>query len=68
MTTFTATWAGATAEEKGFCAVHQEFDKGFLLLSDPVDSCLEGHHNEATELDFALHSLEALDGGDWTLK
>ena len=58
----------ATAGERGFCAVHQEYDKGFLLLSDPVDSCLEGHHNEATELDFALHSLEALDGGDWTLK
>lgn len=58
----------ATAEERGFCAVHQEFDNGFLLLSDPVDSCLEGHHNEATELDFALHSLEAMDGGDWTLK
>ena len=58
----------ATAEERGFCAAHQEFDNGFLLLSDPVESCLEGHHNEATELDFALHSLEALDGGDWTLK
>ncbi len=58
----------ATAEERGFCAAYQEFDNGFLLLSDPVESCLEGHHNEATELDFALHSLEALDGGDWTLK
>lgn len=58
----------ATAEERGFCAAHQEFDNGFLLLSDPVDSCLAGHHNEATELDFALHSLEALDGDEWTLK
>jgi len=58
----------ATAEERGFCAAHQEFDNGFLLLSDPIESCLEGHHNEATELDFALHSLEAMDGGEWTLK
>ena len=58
----------ATAAERGFCAVIQQYENGFLLVSDPVDSCLADHHNEATELDFALHSLEALNGGTWTLK
>ena len=58
----------ATAEERGFCAAYQEFAEGFLLLSDPVDSCLDDHHNEATELDFALHWLEVLNDGMWTLK
>ena len=58
----------ATAEERGFCALFQQYENGFLLLSDSVPSCLDGHPNEATELDFALHSLKALDDDTWTLK
>ncbi len=58
----------ATAEERGFCAVFQQYEKGFLLLSDPVPSCLDGHANEATKIDFALHSLRALDDGTWNLR
>ena len=58
----------ATAEERGFCAMFQQYENGFLLLSDSTPSCLDGHHNEATELDFALHSLKALDDESWTLK
>ena len=58
----------ATAEERGFCAVFQQYENGFLLLSDPVPSCLDGHDNEATEIDFALHSMRALDDGTWNLR
>lgn len=58
----------ATAEERGFCAVFQQFAEGFLLLSDSVPSCREGHDNEATEIDFALHSLSALNDETWTLR
>ena len=58
----------ATAEERGFCAVFQPYEQGFLLLSDPVPSCYKEIHNEATEIDFALHSLRALDTGSWTLR
>ena len=58
----------ATAGERGFCAVYQSYANGFLLLSDPVDSCREGESNSAKEIDFALHSLSALDSGTWTLK
>ena len=58
----------ATAEERGFCAVFQAYADGFLLVSDQVASCKEGHSNSATEIDFALHSLSALDDGTWTLR
>ena len=58
----------ATAEERGFCAVFQQYANGFLLLSDPVPSCREGHDNEATEIDFALHSLSGLNNGTWTFR
>jgi len=58
----------ATAEERGFCAVFQAYANGFLLLSDPVDSCREGHDNSAKEIDFALHSLSGLSDGTWTLR
>ena len=58
----------ATAVERGFCAVIQQYESGFLLLSDTVVSCAEGKHNEATETDFSLHSLQAPNSGAWTLK
>ncbi len=58
----------ATAEERGFCAAFQEYANGFLLVSDQVASCKEGHSNSATEIDFALHSLSALNSGTWTLR
>ena len=58
----------ATAEERGFCALIQQFERGFLLLSDTVVSCADGKHNEATETDFSLHSLQAPNSGAWTLK
>ena len=58
----------ATAGERGFCAVFQAYADGFLMVSDQVASCKEGHSNSATEIDFALHSLSALDDGTWTLR
>ena len=58
----------ATAEERGFCAAFQAYANGFLLLSDQIASCKEGHSNSATQIDFALHSLSGLDDGTWTLR
>ena len=59
----------ATAGERGFCASFQQFETGYLLVSDSsTASCREGQDNEATEIDFALHSLSALTDGTWTLK
>lgn len=58
----------ATADERGFCAIFQQFERGYLLVSDPIPSCLDGLENEATEIDFALHSLLALDSGSWALR
>ena len=57
-----------TASERGFCAKYQQYEHGFLLKSDPVDSCLDGHDNEAKKVDFALQSIKALNDGSWTLK
>ncbi|MCZ0937681.1 MAG: PA14 domain-containing protein [Caldilineaceae bacterium] len=58
----------ATADERGFCAVFQQYENGYLIVSSSVASCKEGHSNEATEIDFALHSLSVLNDGTWTLR
>lgn len=59
----------ATAGERGFCAFFQQYENGYLLVSDSsTASCREGHDNEATQIDFALHSLSVLTDGTWTLR
>ncbi|MCY3710178.1 MAG: PA14 domain-containing protein [Caldilineaceae bacterium] len=58
----------AAADERGFCALFQQYEKGYLIVSSSVPSCKDGQNNEATEIDFALHSLSVLNDGTWTLR
>lgn len=52
----------ATDQERGFCALVQNFDKGFLLRSDPVPSCTaEGLYNQATAPEWREVQLAAVE-------
>ena len=53
----------ATDEEKGFCAVIQQFEHGYLLTGDPVDSCFADTQNLVSETLFASATIQALDEG-----
>ena len=57
----------ATDEEKGVCALIQNFEDGSLLTGDPVDSCFDGTENLASETLFASETVQALDGGTWEI-
>ncbi len=58
----------ATDQEKSFCVLIQQYARGFLFISDPVSSCFEGGRNDATESDFTLHAVRALNSGSWILR
>lgn len=56
----------ATAAEKGFCALTQDFDRGFILRSSDVPSCTpENLYNSATAADFVPVALAASEAGRW---
>src|SRR5690606_1385905 len=52
----------ASDQERGFCALVQNFDRGYLLNSSPVASCTdEGLFNQATAPDWREVRLAAPD-------
>lgn len=55
----------ATDKEKGFCALVQDFDRGFLLRSVGNGPCENGLYNFAVEPGFGLRFLKALSDGSW---
>ncbi|HXF61167.1 MAG TPA: sugar-binding protein, partial [Caldilineaceae bacterium] len=56
----------ATDQERGFCAVIQNFEHGFMARSTNVPSCTaEGLYNHATAPDFSPVLVAASDDGRW---
>lgn len=55
----------ATDKEKGFCALAQDFDQGFLLRSVGNGPCENGLYNFAVEPGFGLRFLKARSDGSW---
>jgi WD40 repeat protein len=54
----------ATDQERGFCFTLQPFERGFLMRSNPVQSCTpENYYNQATAPDWKPVSLAAYEGG-----
>lgn len=54
-------------KQKGFCALVQDFEYGFLLRSSQVEFCKDALYNHAREGDFSLNSLRGYSGGGWLL-
>jgi hypothetical protein len=65
--TFFGELGWARDKQKGFCALVQEFEYGFLLRSSQVEFCKDTLYNHAREGDFSLSSLRAYAGGGWRL-
>lgn len=56
----------ATDQERGFCALTQQFDRGFILRSSDVPSCTaEGLYNHATSADWQPLLLAAPENSVW---
>ena len=55
----------ATRPEKGFCALIQQYEKGILLIGDPVDTCFGDEHNFQSDTPFQMNTLQALNAGTW---
>jgi hypothetical protein len=55
----------ARAEQKGFCALVQSFERGFLLRSSIVATCKDNLFNHAQGGGFPLDTLVAGQGGGW---
>ena len=56
----------ARDQEKGFCALVQEFERGFILRSSDVASCTaENLYNFAAAGDWATLLLVATENGQW---
>ena len=56
----------AEDREKGFCALVQEFDRGFMLRSSAVASCTPDNlYNHATAADWSPVLIAAAAAGDW---
>jgi hypothetical protein len=63
---FSDSLGWATDGEKGFCAVIQDFEGGFILKSSQIDSCHEESlHNHAREETFGLKYVVASWTGTW---
>jgi hypothetical protein len=54
-----------TAEEKGFCALVQRFDKGMLVQSTPAAGCGGGQFNWATTSGFTPVFIALYHDGSW---
>lgn len=53
----------ATDQERGFCFTLQPFERGFLMRSNPVQSCTpENYYNQATAPDWKPVSLAVYEG------
>lgn len=55
----------ATDKEKGFCALIQPFERGFLLRRSTVQACWQGLENQAQFSHFSLVQLKAVNSGIW---
>jgi hypothetical protein len=56
----------ATDQERGFCAVVQDFEQGYMLRSSDVPSCTaEGLYNHATAAEWAPVLVAASADGRW---
>ncbi len=55
-----------TDKEKGFCALVQDFERGFLLRSRPGPPCDGSQFNWANDPSFRQFAISAADGGSWT--
>lgn len=55
----------ARAEQKGFCALVQSFERGFILRSSTVANCKDNLFNHAQGGSFPLDTLVAVQGGGW---
>lgn len=56
----------ATDQERGFCALIQQFERGFILRSSDVPSCTpEELYNHATSSDWQVIELAAPENGYW---
>ncbi len=54
-----------TDEQRGFCALIQPFENGFILRSSRVESCKDNLFNQATTNAFRLDSIQAYNNGGW---
>lgn len=63
--TFFRELGWARAEQKGFCALVQSFERGFLLRSSTVAACKDNLFNHAQGGNFPLDTLAATQGGGW---
>ena len=55
----------ARAEQKGFCALVQTYENGFLMRSSQVEFCKDNLYNHAREGDFPFMYLRAYNDGRW---
>ena len=54
-------------KEKGFCALAQPFEHGFVLRSDGTSTCTPDNlYNQASAADWKSVSLVALSNGEWS--
>lgn len=53
-------------QEKGFCALVQRFERGYLLRSRPGPPCQGDLFNRANEPSFRQFGQRASDGGTWS--
>ncbi|CAN5507153.1 hypothetical protein BH10CHL1_BH10CHL1_11240 [soil metagenome] len=56
----------AREQEKGFCAMIQPFDKGFILQSSTVEFCTPDNlYNHSRDADWSPLFFAMLEGGQW---
>lgn len=55
----------ARDQEKGFCALVQSFERGFILQSNTVEFCQDTLYNHARDPDWPGLILVALNNGQW---
>ena len=65
--TFFSELGWARAEQRGFCALVQPFERGFILRSSQVESCKDDLHNNARDRGWPLGAIKAVYGSTWSL-
>ncbi len=58
----------ATVQQRGFCALVQPFERGFLLRSNNVEFCRDTLYNHAREGNWPLDAITAVSGGAWSAR
>jgi hypothetical protein len=61
--TFFNNLGWAAADQTGFCAMIQNFEKGFIFRSSDVERCHPVHSNPHRDLSFLF--LQAQNSGAW---